>query len=437
MNPVRWLPRVIPGLVLIGALLAGCQILPLPGQTPGKILQSQARRETNPDVSPAEFEQLVAGNNAFAFDFYQAVRQQPGNLFFSPHSLSTALAMTYAGARGDTAQQMSDTLHFNLTQERLHPAFNALDLQLSGRGGAAQGEQQPFTLHIVNSLWGQQDFSFLPEFLDSLARNYGAGLRLLDFKSGAESARKKINNWVSRETQDKIKDLIPPGGVDEYSRLVLVNAIYFKADWLIPFDKISSHNRPFTLLDGAQINVPVMSFERATDIPYISGQGFQAAELPYAGDTISMVLFVPDAGNFAPFEAGLDASQVQAALQALETRPVMLLLPKFQFETPFALKDVLSEMGMPAAFDDQQADFSGMDGKHDLYIGNVFHKAFISVDEKGTEAAAASAVEMKEKMAFLNPEQITLNIDRPFIFLIQDKSTGAILFVGRVLDPRQ
>ncbi len=435
MNHTRICQRVLLSLLLFSLLSAGCQAFSFPGSGPGKVMQSQARRNMRPDVSPAELDELVAGNSAFALDFYQAVRSQPGNLFFSPYSLSIALGMTYAGAKDLTEQEMARTLHFTLPQERLHPAFNALDLQMAGRGQEAKGDEQPFTLHIVNALWGQQDFPFLPQFLDGLARDYGAGLRLLDFKVGADNARQAINGWVSRETQDKIKDLIPPGGVDTYTRLVLVNAIYFKADWQFPFEKINTRDAPFTLLDGSQVSVPLMSFERAREIPYLAGQGFQAAELPYLGGASSMVLLVPDAGNFAEFEASLDAGKVREVIDALETQPVMVLLPKFQFDTPFALKDVLMQMGMPAAFDEQQADFSGMDGQRDLYIGDVFHKAFVAVDEKGTEAAAASAVVMREVSAAINPVQVVLNVDRPFIFLIRDKSTGAILFVGRVLHP--
>jgi serpin B len=437
MSRVRMIPLILSSLVLAGFLMAGCQVLPQLERAPGKVLQSKARRDMHPEVSPLELDELVAGNNAFAFDFYRAVRADQGNLFFSPHSLSVALAMTYAGARNATAQEMALTLHYTLPQDRLHPAFNALDLGLASLAQEAKGKEQPFVLHIVNALWGQQDFSFLPEFLDGLARHYGAGMRLLDFKTEAGNSRQAINGWVSRETQEKVNDLIPQGGVDEDTRLVLVNAIYFKADWLFPFDANNTREAPFTRLDGAQVNAPAMSFERAREVPYMAGQGFQAAELPYVGDTISMLLLVPDAGNFDKFESGLEAAQVRDILAALQTRQVVVILPKFHFDTPFALKDVLVQMGMHSAFDDERADFSGMDGRLDLYIGNVFHKAFVAVDEKGTEAAAASAVVMKEVSAALNLNQIVLNVDRPFIFMIRDKSTGAILFVGRVLDPLQ
>jgi serpin B len=402
-----------------------------------KVLHSEMQRDTSPDVLPADLEELVAGNRAFAADFYQAVRDRDGNLFYSPYSLSTALAMTYAGARENTAIQMADVLHLSLPQERLPPAFNALDLELASRGSQSGGadEPQPFQLSVANSLWAQYDYPFLAEFMDLLARNYGAGLRLADFASSPEPARQEINDWVYRETQEKISDLIPEGAIDELTRLVLANAIYFKADWIQPFAKESTQDAPFTLLDGSQVQVSMMAHAKPRSLNYASGEGFQAVELPYVGDQISMVVLVPDKGRFADFEAGLDGAFLGAILSSLEPRTVDLRLPKFNFESEYDLRDTLSAMGMPDAFDADLADLSGMDGTQLLYIGNVFHKAFVAVDEKGTEAAAATAVVVQLESAIM--QDIVLTVDRPFIFLIQDKPSGAILFMGRVLDPTE
>ncbi len=410
---------------------------PVQPAEPAKPLQSQAQRATNPNVSPADLQALAAGNTAFALDFYQAVRSQKGNLFYSPYSLSLALGMTYGGARGETATQMANTLRFSLPPERLHPAFNGLDLAINAAAGQPNGAQgQLFQLNIVNSLWGQQDYSFQPDFLDLLAQNYGAGMRLVDYKKDAEAARQEINGWVSRETKERIQDLIPPGGLTPDARLTLVNAIYFKADWLHAFEPNNTHDLAFNLLGGGTVQARGMSYEHATDLPYMKGDGFQAVDLPYLGNTVSMLVVVPEAGEFEAFEAGLSAEQVQAIRSGLQETSVALTLPKFTFTANYALADTLSGMGMPAAFVFGQADFSGMDGTHNLYIGQVFHKAFVAVDEKGTEAAAASAVAMLAG-AMMNPDLVELVVDRPFVFFIYDHASGTILFAGRVVDPTQ
>ena len=391
-----------------------------------EVAQSQAERIAAPDVPAADLDALSAGDAAFAVDLYHAVRGEADNLFFSPYSISTALAMTYAGARGETAQQMAETLHFTLPAERLHPAFNALALELAG------GED--FVLNVVNSLWGQQGYTFLPEFLDLLAENYGAGLRLLDFAAAPEPARVTINDWVSEQTEDKINDLIPQGGITSDTRLVLVNAIYFNADWLYPFDKDKTHDAPFTLLDGERVTVPMMDWEMPEHVPYTRGEGYQAVELPYVGGKTSLVLIVPDEGEFAAYEEALTAERLTSLLDDLSTKSVALTMPKFSYDQNLSLAKTLAEMGMPDAMDAARADFSGMDGTRNLYIGNVFHKAFVAVDEAGTEAAAATAVVMMESAMPID-DAIKLTVDRPFIFLIRDTGTGALLFLGRVENP--
>ena len=406
-----------------------------PGGRPAsvQVVRADAARATEPGVSAQELAELVSGNNAFAFALYHALQEkQDGNIFYSPFSISVALAMTWAGARGTTEREMADTLRFTLSQERLHPAFNALDLELARRGQGAQGrDEKGFRLRIVNALWGQQGFRFLPAFLDTLAQNYDAGLRLLDFAGDPEAARGIINDWVSDQTEGRIRDLIPPGVIDDLTRLVLTNAIYFNAAWAEPFEKSQTADLPFNLLDGGQVTVPMM--RQTTEYGYTEGEGFQAVELPYDGRELAMIILLPEEGRFEEFENSLDDGQIEAILRDLEYRQVALTIPRFRVELAFALADTLSAMGMPSAFRPDQADFSGMDGTRDLYIGDVLHKAFVSVDEAGTEAAAATAVVMKLTAMPASPVQVV--VDRPFIFLIRDLQTGIILFVGRVVNP--
>jgi serpin B len=396
-----------------------------------EVIQSDKQRVTSPDVDEADLATLVEGNSTFAFDLYQAVRESDGNLFYSPYSISLALAMTYAGARGETAQQMADTLQFVLPQNRLHPAFNALDLELSHRGEGAEGKDgEGFRLNIVNAIWGQKDYEFLSDFLDLLAENYGAGLRVLDFASAPEESRITINNWVSDQTEGRIKDLIPQGLIDALTRLVLTNAIYFNAAWQYPFQEDMTEDGPFYLLDGGEVTVPMM---RQTELfGYAEGDGYQAVELLYDGGELSMIILLPAPGQFEAFEDSLDAQQVDELIGELEQGQVTLVMPKFEFESEFSLRETLSAMGMPVAFS-VSADFSGMTGNRDLFIADVVHKAFVSVDEAGTEAAAAAAVVMP---AATPPEgAVEVTINRPFIFLIHDIETGSILFVGRVVNP--
>ena len=396
-----------------------------------EVLQSDKQRVTSPVATQAGLATLVDGNSAFAFGLYQALREADGNLFYSPYSISLALAMTYAGARGETEKQMTDTLHFDLLQNRLHPAFNNLDLELGRRGQGAKGKDgEGFRLHIVNAIWGQKDFKFLPEFLDLLAENYGAGLRTLDFMKASEQSRIIINKWVSDQTEERIKDLIPQGTIDELTRLVLTNAIYFNAAWQYSFEEDATSNSAFYLLNGDKITVPMM--RQAESFGYAEGDGYQVVELPYDGRELSMLVLLPQTNRFELFEESLNAQRVDDIVKNLNTREVVLTMPKFEFESSFGLKKTLTAMGMPVAFS-AGADFSGMTGNPDLFIGEVLHKAFVSVDEAGTEAAAATAVIME--LTAMPGEPVEVTIDRPFIFLIRDIESATILFIGRVVNP--
>jgi serpin B len=423
--------------VLVIAILAmtGCSAVggPKGGRAPGEAVASEKERITSPNVPDVDLSTLAEGNSAFAFDLYRfLVGQQEGdNLFYSPYSISLALAMTYAGARGETEEQMADTLHFTLPQDGLHPAFNALDQELAQRGEGAEGkDSKGFRLNIANAIWGQKDYAFLDAFLDVLAENYGAGLRVLDFANAPEESRVTINDWVSEQTEGKIENLIPKGLIGPLTRLVLTNAIYFNAAWASPFEENATQDGPFTLLDGSQVTVPMM--RQTESFGYTEGEGYQAVELPYDGREMSMVILLPDSDGFDAFDDSLDAEQVQAVVANLEYGQVALTMPKFEFESGFSLKDALMGIGMPAAFS-AEADFSGMTGDRALSIADVVHKAFVSVDEEGTEAAAATAVVMVESAMPGQPVEVT--IDRPFIFLIRDIETRAVLFVGRVVDP--
>jgi serpin B len=413
--------------MLVG-LLAGCA-----GPAGGSVAQSDKARLA-PDATQAEIAEQVAGNSAFAFDLYQNLRgEREGNFLYSPYSLSSALAMTYAGARGETERQMAGTLHFALPPARLHPVFNGLELDIAQRGEGAKGkEREGFRLTTVNALWGQDGYTFLSGFLDILAEHYGAGLRLLDFESKPEQSREDINDWVSDQTEERIEALIPEGAINALTRLVLVNAIYFDAAWLDPFEAESTHEATFHLLDGGEVSVPMMT--KRDSFHYTGDEGYQVVELPYDGGELSMVVLLPESDRFESFESSLDAGRVSDILEDLHPEDVHLSMPKFTLDSSTRLKQTLSDMGMPDAFLYQVADFSGMDGSREIFVGDVIHKAFISVDELGTEAAAASAVVLPAT-ARERPPPIEVTVNRPFVFLIRDIQTGTILFLGRVLDP--
>jgi len=416
------------GLCIISlGVLPACQ----PPVASGDVATSDKPRETVSTVNQADLSALVDGNNKFAVGLYQVLKSGEGNLFYSPYSISMALAMTYAGAKGTTAQQMADTLHFILPQDSLHTTFNGLDQQLASRGqGAKDKEGKSFKLNIVNALWGQKGYQFLSQYLDLLAQNYGAGMRLLDFRNAPDASRLTINKWVADQTKDKIQDLIPAGAIDTLTRLVLTNAIYFNAAWASPFEKGATQDGKFYLNDGSSVTMPMMS--QTESLGYGEGSGYRVVELPYDGHELSMVILLPDSGTFTQFENALTADKYNGILQGLSNKQVALTMPRFKFDSSFSLNQALSAMGMPLAFTDQ-ADFSGMTGNRDLSISDVIHKAFVSVDESGTEAAAATAVIMRTTSMPLSPTEV--KVDHPFIFVIRDIQTGTVLFIGRVLNP--
>ena len=421
---------------LLTIALTGCAILnsTLPDPVKAQMLESNKPREEIGNIPAVDLLKLAEGNTAFALDLYQRLQSNSGNLFYSPYSISAALAMTYAGAEGITAEEMAAVLNFLLTQEKLHPAFNALDQKLAGLADLEIPKNQgdPFQINIANAIWGQKDFQFEEHFLDILAENYGAGLRLLDFISQPEDSRATINQWVSDETKEKIQDLIPEGSITIDTRMVLSNAIYFKATWMEQFNKDLTAEGIFYGLNGEEFPSQMMKTGGDVFFRYMKGEGYQAVEMPYIGNQASMLVIVPDNGNFEEFEDQLTIEALNKILNGLDYSPVALTFPKFEFETEISLAQILAEMGMFTVFSDK-ADFSGMTGSKNLFISDVFHKAFVSVDEEGTEAAAATAVMMKASAMPESP--IELTIDRPFLFLIRAQETDTILFFGRVVSP--
>lgn len=383
--------------------------------------------------------QLVSGLTAFALDLYETLRKgDDGNLFYSPFSISQALAMTYAGAKGETATQMADTLHFTLDQAALPAAFKTLNGDLTTRGTAGADTDHgypPRSLQIANGLWGEQTFPFSTTFSDQLAESYGAGLQAADFVNDPDGVRNEINQWVADHTGDKIQDIVPEGAITQDSRLVLANAVYFYGGWLLTFDEDRTADGDFTLADGSTTTVPFM--HQQDHFSYAAGDGFQVIELPYAGSQFAFDVILPDAGNFAAVEERLTLDTLSAALGSLGNRELILSMPKFEFDYSASLADTLKALGMTDAFDPVLADFSGMldaSAPEPLVISDVLHKAFIAVDENGTEAAAATAVMMAGAAMPVDPP-LEVSIDRPFIFLIRDTQTGSILFMGRVMDP--
>lgn len=400
------------------------------GDKPGCVVQSSKQRIENPDVPAEDLQALVKGNSTFAFDLYQQLRATPGNLFYSPYSISLALAMTWAGAKNQTEADMAAALGFTLPQSKLHPSFNALDLALASRGkNAKASDGKGFRLNIANALWGQTGYSFEQPFLDTLAENYGAGMRVVDFHDAPDASADLINQWVDKHTEGKIKELVTSEDISPSTELILTNAIYFNAAWLEPFEEKDTKDGDFVTIDGSTKTVKMMHGYRDTE--YGKGDGYQALVLPYDGAELSMVLVMPDAGTFADFEQSLDADKIGEIAGSVTEHSVDVTMPRFKFDGEFSLHKALGALGMEVAFS-PEADFSGISTKSALMIQEVIHKSFVSVNEAGTEAAAATAVLVGDTAA---PEPATMTLDHPFLFFIRDNATKAILFVGRVADP--
>ena len=377
--------------------------------------------------TPTTVRTVVEGNTTFALDLYCELRTAEGNLFFSPYSISTALAMTYAGARRRTADQIARALHLTLGRRRLDRAFASLEARLGGIG--REGHVQ---LCVANALWPHVGYPFTDAFLARM-RRYGAQLSAVDY-THPETARRTINAWVADRTEHKVRDVIPRGILDDLTRLVLVNAIYFKGDWASQFDASLTRAEPFWIAPDRRVEVPVM--RQSHRFEYGERDGLQVLALPYAGEELDMVVLLPrELDGLAALEARLTVDNLEKWTEGLREVEVDVLLPKFEVTCPFRLDATLQSMGVIDAFDMDLADFSGMDGTRLLYLVAVLHKAFVAVDEAGTEAAAATAAVVALRGGAA-PAPV-FRADHPFVYLIRERGTGSILFLGRIVNPAQ
>lgn len=432
------------GGLLAGGLLAGCldaSIIDGSGAGP-ELLISDLERERDPDVDKVVLREVVRSNIDFGFDLHRQLVKQSldENLLTSPYSISVALAMTWVGARDETEMQMADAMHYTVGQDRLHPAFNAIDQMVDRQANPSSSDETkeddtPFRLSTVNAIWGLPSYPYRDTYLDTLAVNYGAGLHLVDFRTEPEEARTQINHWIADRTEDEIEELLPSDTINSLTRLVLTNAIYFRANWLHTFSEGETSDETFTALDGTTSTMSMM-YQRES-FPYAEADGHQLIELPYVGERVGMIVILPKEGTFERAERLLDAKYLADLLSALELRDGEIFLPRFTYASAISLKDVLSALGMPSAFDSGRANFGGMadlnEAGENLFIDDVVHKTHIAVDEHGTEAAAATAVGPGAGATPPeNPFEMTVN--RPFVFLIRDRETESVLFLGRVID---
>ena len=387
-----------------------------------------------PFESSPEIKSVVDANNTFALDLYQKLKDKPGNLFFSPYSISSALAMTCAGARGQTEMEMTNALHFNLPSKKLHPAFNALTARLD-----SLQRWNRIALKCANSLWCQKDHPFTGDFLKTVRENYSAEARSVNFKNSPGAAADEINRWIDAKTNHRIPDGIAPGQITPDLGLILCDAIYFKGKWLNQFKKKDTQPASFQVTTNESVTVPMMwqsaRFKHAMTEDY----SVEMLELPYSGQDLSMVILLP--GQYVPdaehndvhdLEQKLTPENLRAWLKMLDEKnphKTSVRLPRFRTASRFNLADELKSLGMASAFSDA-ADFSGMDGTKNLYLSDVFHQAFVEVNETGTEATA---------MTFLTVRTAGMDdrfiVDHPFIFLIRDNGSGSIVFLGRIIDP--
>jgi len=409
-------------VVLSAVLLAAATVL---------VSDADAGARAGPDARADAKAKVAESANAFGLALYGRVRGEEGNLFLSPYSIASALSMTWAGARGETATEMADTLAlppaWRGEPERIHAAFGHLTDSLNDPKAA-------YELTVANALWGQKGHGFRGEFLGLVDEFYGAGLREVDFARNTEAARRTINAWVEKETREKIKNLIPQGGLTPLTRLVLTNAIYFLGTWQFPFDEDRTKEEDF-FAPSAAVRVPMM--RETKHYRYADAGGHHVLQLPYKGRDLAMLLLVPKAKEgLAAVEKALSAEALAGWIGKMKPTRVRVLLPRFKVTWKREMSSVLAAMGMPRAFHPGRADFSGMAGRPgDLFIQKVFHKAFVEVNEEGTEAAAATAVGVG--VTGIPPEPIVVRADRPLVFLIRDTRSGAILFLGRLVNPKE
>ena len=367
---------------------------------------------------------VVDANNQFALDLYSEYKSEEGNIFFSPYSISTALAMTYEGARGQTAEEMQSVFYFPEDDTVRRSGYANLYNEINK-------EDKKYKLHTANALWPRIDFQLLEEYQNTIDTYYGGKVTRLDYAGEAEKSRQTINGWVEDKTEDKIKDLIPPGILDGDTVLVLTNAIYFKGMWITQFDKKDTREEDFTTGSGDTVKVPMMKLTgEDARFNYAETEDVQILELPYEGEELSMLILLPKEGDLDTIEESITTEKNSEYRNSLQEIQIDIYIPKFKFETKYFMAETLAEMGMPTAFGGG-ADFSGITGQGGIWIDRVIHQAFVEVNEEGTEAAAATAVIMVESARISK----VFRADHPFIFIIQQKDSGNILFMGRVSDP--
>jgi len=408
----------------LGIFLYGCAPQPTPANN-----QNQTNQQIPPinNVSGVIFNNVVDANNQFAFDLYKNWASREGNMFFSPYSISSALAMTYEGAKGKTADEMQKVLHFPADSNARRSGFSQINAQINGK-------DKPYALATANALWAQNGYPFSQDYLNIVEQTYGGKATNLDFKKNSEGSRKTINAWVENKTNNKIVDLIPSGSITAATRLVLTNAIYFKANWTSQFDKDATYDADFNTSSNT-IKTPMM--HDGGNFNYVESSDLQVLELPYLGDDLSMLIILPRS-SLSSVEASLDATKLTQLRTSLKTEDVAVSLPTFKMETTYLMAEDLPNMGMPTAFSDKDANFSGMTSANEqFYISQVIHQAFVNVTESGTEAAGATAVIIAGITAIVGeqPQPKIFNADHPFIFIIQQKDTGNMLFMGRMSDP--
>lgn len=370
-------------------------------------------------------ESLVERNNQFALEFYRQLSETPGNVITSPFSVSAVMAMAYAGAGGETAEQMAGALHFAEWEPHAYFYEYLLNLSMIGKKGALE-------LQSAQSLWAEKSFPFQQAFLDTLQKLYRSELHPMDFKTDPDGSREQINAWVEQQTRSKIQNLLAPGMLDARTRLVLVNAVYFKGRWARPFDSSSTREMAFMVTPDEETNVMMMS--RRGEYAYAEDDYAQWLELPYAGNDVSMVILLPKADqSLATLEAKGLEGVFSNGMQRVHSMEVEVMIPRFKVVSTFHLNVILQKMGIVDAFNPQQAVFSGMSDERGLYISDVVQKAFVEVNEEGTEAAAATAAAMRTTAMPVQP--VVFQADHPFFFMIRERAMGGILFIGRVVDP--
>ena len=422
-----------------GLLLSGCDESsqkPTIESPEFGIQRSQLNRDLTPDVSTSDFNQHIRDNHDYALAFYNQVRDQGewagNNLLISPLSMRTAFSQAFAGARGRTETEIAEVLRYSLGQTGTHEATNMLTLALESRNDAGDPRQGEFPIEVktVNAFWGRQDEVFRADYLDQLAVNYGAAIYTLDYRAMPDAARVIINDWVADQTRNRIEDLLPEGSIDNSTVAVLTNAVYFKAPWRTPFIEDLTAPGQFNLIGGSQVTAEMMN--TTENFYYAAGDGYQALELPFRREELGMLFILPATGQLSTLESELDTGRLASIIDALEYSTINVTIPKFSFESAFTMKEMLQQMGMIDPFL-ETADFTGMLERGGIFIDDAYHKTFIAVDEMGAEAAAATAIVIGETSIPIEEHEFTA--DRPFLFFIRDRITGAILFMGRVVDP--